>query len=64
MKFLRLLNLFNKISDSLPSESSAVVSSDGKKLYKRLNQVTFAVRGISSSPRKGTSVTRAACNDG
>jgi len=47
MKFLKLLNCLNKIGDSLPPDCSTVCSSDGKKLYKKLNQVTIAIR-ISS----------------
>ena len=42
MKFLKLLHCFQKINDVLPSESSTSIA-DGRKLYKRLNQVTFAV---------------------
>ena len=41
MTFLKFLKSLHKINDPLPSESSAS-SGDGKRLYKRLNQVTFA----------------------
>jgi len=42
MKFLKFLSSVNKVNDLLPSESSGSTG-DGKKLYKRLNQVNFAV---------------------
>ena len=41
MKFLRFLSHLHKIDDNLPPQSSAPLS-DGKYLYKRLNQVTHA----------------------
>jgi len=41
MKFLNFLKFLHKIDDPLPPESSTSTT-DGKKLYKRLNQVIFA----------------------
>ena len=65
MRFLKFLELLHKINDPLPAESSASAG-DGKKLYKRLNQVAFAVLPRQCSLQGGThlQIAMSCANDG